>query len=79
MTNIKQRKKRVNPELYIYERKYQDASDKALDWLIKSWKLTGTDKEIALLLRKKYNEIAMDHLKKLIDITDNHFYIEVYE
>ena len=54
----------MNSKFYIYHDKFQDYSNRATDWLIKSWKLKKIDKEIALLYRKKNQKEAMRCLKK---------------
>jgi len=63
MTNIKKNIK-INKAFYIYCQKFQQLSDKALDYLISSWKMKGEDREIALLYQKKYNRMAMKYLER---------------
>ena len=63
MTDIK-----INKAFYIYSQKFQQLSDKALDYFISSWKLKDEDKGIALLYQKKYNKIAMKYLERANEV-----------
>lgn len=54
----------ISNDFYINDKKCTEFANKALDWFIRSWKLKGEDKEIALLYKKKYERISMEHLEK---------------
>lgn len=54
----------ISNDFYINEKKFEEYFDKSQEWLIRSWTLRNEDKEIALLYRKKYKRIAMEHLNK---------------
>lgn len=58
----------MRSEFYIYHNKFQDLSDKAIDWLIKSFKLKYRSLEWKVC-RANYELLkneAMKHLKEAI-------------
>jgi len=58
----------VNPEWLIALRDLELANDKALAWLIASWKRIDEDKEIALLEYRKHNKVVRAITTKMNEI-----------
>lgn len=58
--------KRILSEFYIYHDKFQDLSNKAIDWYIKSWKykIDSDERTICRLKRNIYMREALSCLKK---------------
>jgi len=59
----------IKSEFWIDCKEYNHYSDKALDYLIKSWKVKGIEKEICMLKRKLYKKEAKKYLKRILKIT----------
>ena len=53
---------------YIYHNKFQDLSDKAIDWYLKSgkWKYNSDQWQICRLKQGMYKKEAMKYLKKCV-------------
>jgi len=58
--------------------KYCEADDKAQDWLIKSFKMSGIDKKICHTFYEKYRMEAHEHIKLCVDlIKKGGWYVQV--
>ena len=58
--------KMIKSEFYIYHNKFQDFSDKALDWFIRSWKYAYNSDEwkVCRLKQSILKRKAMEYLDK---------------
>lgn len=56
-------------ELQVALKKYQEASDIAADWLIRSWELKDEDKTIALAYYSKARKECARSAEKLTGLT----------
>lgn len=58
--------KTIGSNFYIYHAKFQDLSDKAVDWFVKGWKFkpNSYERQICDLKSKIYKREAMKYLNK---------------
>lgn len=66
---------KLNKEFELTFKKYDEISNKALDFLIASWKETGERKEIALIHYKKYKQLAKELAIKLNEFSERNLII----
>lgn len=55
-------------EFLIYHKKFEDESNRSVDWLIKSWSMQDEDRDISLLFYKKHKRLSMENLEKAIEL-----------
>ena len=63
----------MSNNFYINHAKFQDLSNKALDWFIRSWKykIGSDERKICCLKQRIYNREAVEYLNKAVKELEN--------
>jgi len=58
----------INLNYQVLWNKYCEADDKAIDWLIKSFKMKKIDRKICYAFYEKYRLESHEYLEKCVDL-----------